>query len=73
MTPGIEVAVREEGRKVVIEPETSPDEILERMEQMIKQMSPSQKDGTPPGEEANLTAHKHKDAIQRRAENHSDK
>ncbi|MEZ3172534.1 AbrB/MazE/SpoVT family DNA-binding domain-containing protein [Halorubrum sp. RMP-47] len=72
MTPGTEVAVREEGRKVVVEPATSPDEILERMEQMIKEMSPNQKGGTPLGEKANLTAHKHKDAIQRRAESHSD-
>lgn len=43
MTPGTEVAVREEGRKVVIEPETSPDKILERLEQMIKEISPRQK------------------------------
>lgn len=55
---------------MVVEPETSPDDILEQMEQIINETSPSQKDGTPPGEKTNLPAHKHKDASQRRAENH---
>ena len=72
ITPGTEVDVREEDGKAVVEPEDSPDEILEQMDQLVEEASSNRGDTTPLPEEVDPIAHKHRAAVQRRAENHSD-
>ncbi|MDB2239252.1 AbrB/MazE/SpoVT family DNA-binding domain-containing protein [Halorubrum ezzemoulense] len=39
ITPGTEVDIREKDGKAVVEPEDSPDEILDKMEQLIEEAS----------------------------------
>jgi len=48
MTPGTEVEVREKDGKAVVEPENSPGEILERMDQLVEEASPSREEAAPP-------------------------
>jgi len=72
MTPGTEVEVREKDGKAVVEPENSPGEILERMDQLVEEASPSREEAAPPLQEADSSALKHTDVVQRHAENHSD-
>ena len=69
ITPGTEVDVREEDGKAVVTPEDSPDEILERMEQFVEQAASNREEPTPLPEGAEPIAQKHRDAVQRGAEN----
>jgi AbrB family looped-hinge helix DNA binding protein len=39
ITPGTEVDIREEDGKAVVEPEDDPQEVLQRMEQLITEFS----------------------------------
>ncbi len=68
ITPGAEVDVREEDGKAVVEPEDSPDEILERMEQLVEEAASNRGKTTPLPEGVGPIAHKHRDAVQRGAE-----
>ncbi|TKX72467.1 AbrB/MazE/SpoVT family DNA-binding domain-containing protein [Halorubrum sp. GN11GM_10-3_MGM] len=70
ITPGTEVDVREEDGKAVVKPEASPDEILERMEQLVEEAASNREETTPLSEGAEPIAQKHRDAVQRGAENH---
>ncbi|WP_128905577.1 AbrB/MazE/SpoVT family DNA-binding domain-containing protein [Halorubrum amylolyticum] len=72
ITPGTEVEVREEDGKAVVMPEDSPDEILERMEQLVEEASSNREETTPLPEGADPIAQKHRDAVRRGSENHSD-
>ena len=72
ITPGAEVDVREEGGKAIVEPEDSPDEILERMEQLVEQAASDGGETTPLSEGVAPVAHKHRAAVRRGAEGHSD-
>jgi len=69
ITPGTEVDVREEDGKAVVKPEDSPDEVLERMEQLVEEASSNREETTPLPEGAEPIAQKHRDAVQRGAEN----
>jgi len=72
ITPGTEVEIHEEDGKAVVEPEDDPQQIIERMEQLVAETS-SERGGTTPLEEgADPTAQKHRDAIRRGAEKTSD-
>lgn len=72
ITPGTEVEVREEDGKAVVEPEDDPVEIIERMEQLVREAA-SERGGTVPlREEADPIAQKHRDAVRRGAENTRD-
>jgi len=46
-TPGTEVDVREKDGKAVVEPADSPDEILDRMEQLVADASSNRGETTP--------------------------
>jgi len=70
ITPGTEVDVREEDGKAVVKPEDSPDEILERMERLVAEASSNREETTSLSEGAEPIAQKHRDAVQRGAENH---
>ena len=70
ITPGTEVDVQEENGKAVVKPEDNPDEILERMEQLVAEASSNREETTSLSEGAEPIAQKHRDAVQRGAENH---
>ena len=68
ITPGTEVEVREEDGLAVIEPEDDPDEILSRMEQLVKEASSEPDERVPMPEDIDLIAHKHRETVRRGAE-----
>ncbi len=72
ITPGTEVVVHEEDGKAVVKPEDCPEEILERMEQLIADASLNRGETTPLSDGADPIAEKHRDAVRRGAENHCD-
>jgi AbrB family looped-hinge helix DNA binding protein len=72
ITPGTEVDIHEEDGKAVVEPEDNPDEILERMEQLVEESSSKRGETTPLPEGVDPIAQKHSDAVQRGAEKKSD-
>lgn len=71
ITPGTEVEIREENGKAVVEPEDNPDDILDRMEQLVDEASSEDGETTPLHEGADPIAQKHRDAVQRGAEKNS--
>lgn len=72
VTPGTEVDVREEDGKAIIEPEDDPEEIIERMMQLIEESSSERGETTPLDEGPDPIARKHRDAIRKGAEKNSD-
>lgn len=67
ITPGTTVDVHEDDGKAVIEPEADPDEIIDRMEQLIEETATSGEDKNPLDDGADPIAEKHRDAIKRGA------
>lgn len=72
ITPGTEVDVREKDGKAVVEPEDSPDEILDQMERLVEEASSNREETIPVSEGVDPVAHKHRDAVQRGAEQHDE-
>ncbi|WP_433628393.1 AbrB/MazE/SpoVT family DNA-binding domain-containing protein [Halomicrococcus sp. NG-SE-24] len=72
ITPGTEVDIYEEGGKAVVEPEDNPEQIIERMEQFVKETSSERGETTPLDDGANPIAQKHRDSVRRGAEKNSD-
>ncbi|WP_160135414.1 AbrB/MazE/SpoVT family DNA-binding domain-containing protein [Halococcus salsus] len=70
--PGTEVEIHEEEGKAVVEPEDDPDQIIERMEQLIEETSSEHGETTPLHEGADPIAQKHRDAVRRGAEKTDD-
>ncbi|MFB6205970.1 MAG: AbrB/MazE/SpoVT family DNA-binding domain-containing protein [Haloglomus sp.] len=66
ITPGTEVEVREENGKAVVEPEDDPEEIIERMEELVAGI-PDERQQTP-YDELDPQAKDHVDTIRRQAE-----
>lgn len=54
LTPGTEVDIRETDGTVIIKPKDSPDKIIERMEQLVKEASSNREETTPLTDGANL-------------------
>ena len=71
-TPGTEVDVREKDGKAVVDPEDSPDKILDRMEQLVEEASSNRGKMKPISEAGDPVAHKHRDAVRRGAEQHDE-
>jgi len=71
ITPGTEVEVHEEGGKAVVEPEATPEQIIERMEQLVSETAPEHGE-TSPRDEPDPIARKHRDAVRRGAKTDSD-
>lgn len=65
--PGSEVEIREEGGKAVVEPEDDPEDVLDRMEELIAETSPASEDPTPPNTDIDPVAAEHRDAVRRGA------
>ena len=61
--PGTEVSVHEEDGKAVVEPEDDPQQIIERMEQLITETSPASEKTVPVDAEIDPIARKHRDAV----------
>lgn len=72
ITPGTEVEVREEDGKAVVEPETDPDEILDRMERLVAETSADRGEATPSEDAADPVARKHRAAVRRGAKRDDD-
>lgn len=72
ITPGTEVEIREEDGKAVVRPEDDPDEILERMEELVAETAPDHTATTPLTEVTDPVAKKHREAVQRGANDDSD-
>ena len=70
--PGTEVEIHEEGGKAVVEPEDSPQEILDRMEELVAETSRANGDTTPFDIDVDPVARKHRDAVRDGAEEVSD-
>ena len=66
--PGIEVEVREEDGKAIVEPEDDPEKIIDRMEELIAETSPASTNTLPFENNPDPIAQKHRDAIRRGAE-----
>ena len=72
ITSGTEVDIHEEDGKAVVEPEDTPDQIIERMERLITETASKQGETIPLDEGADPIAKKHRDAIRNGAEEDSD-
>lgn len=72
LSPGTEVEIDKENGKAVVKPEDDPEEIIDRMNQLIQETSPARKGTKPLDEGADPIAQKHKDAIERGAEESND-
>lgn len=66
ITPGTEVDVRTEDGKAVVEPETAPEQIIDRMETLVAETAP-EPDETTPLDDVDPVATKHRDAVRRGA------
>lgn len=72
ITPGTEVDVHEEDGKAVVEPEDSPNEILDQMEKLVEEASSNRGETISLSEDVGPVAHKHRDAVQRGAKKHDE-
>jgi AbrB family looped-hinge helix DNA binding protein len=72
ITPGTEVEIHEEDGMAVVEPEDDPQQIIDRMEQLVAEVASKRGETTPLDEEIGPLAQKHKDAVRRGAEKTSD-
>lgn len=70
--PGTEVEIHEEGGKAVVEPEDDPQEIIERMEELIAETSPASTETRSLEAGVDPIAQNHRDAVRRGAEHNSD-
>ena len=71
ITPGTEVDINEEDGKAIVEPEDNPEQVIERMERLIAETSSERGDTKPLDEGTDPIAKKHRDAIQKGAEEDS--
>ena len=72
ITPGTEVAIREEDGKAVVEPEDDPADILERMEQLVAETSADRGETTPPADSPDPAARDHRTTVRRGAKRDDD-
>jgi len=72
ITPGTEVEIHEEDGKAVVEPEDDPQQIIDRMEQLVEETTSERGETTPLNEGADPIAQKHREAIRSGAKNSSD-
>jgi len=68
ITPGTEVDIHEKDGKAIVEPEDDPEQIIDRMEQLIAEASSKRGTRKPLDEGADPIVKKHMDAIRRGAE-----
>ena len=71
ITPGTEVEVREDEGKAIVEPEDDPQQIIERMEQLVEETS-SNRGETTPIDDVDPIAKKHRESVRNGTRNDSD-
>ncbi|NGM69107.1 AbrB/MazE/SpoVT family DNA-binding domain-containing protein [Natronolimnobius sp. AArcel1] len=67
ITPGAEVEIHEEDGKVVVEPEDDPEQIIERMENLVAEATADRTETTPLGEGVEPVAQTHRAAVRKGA------
>lgn len=72
ITPGAEVEIREEDGTAVVEPEDDPQQIMDRMEQLVAEAASKRGETASLDAEADPLTQKHRDAVRRGAEKNSD-
>ncbi|ELY94951.1 transcription regulator [Natrialba chahannaoensis JCM 10990] len=72
ITPGSEVEIREEDGDLIVEPEDNPEQIIERMEQLVAETASEHGETTPLDEGVDPVAKKHRDVVRRGAERECD-
>lgn len=65
LTPGTEVEVRKEGGNAVIEPRDDPDQIIERMNELISEASENRESSSPLRNYIHRLAKKHDEIVRR--------
>jgi len=65
---GTEVEVRADDDALVVEPETDPDRVLNRMDRLVAETESTSTASTTPTDELDPIARKHRDAVRRGAE-----
>lgn len=70
ITPGTEVVVREEDGKMVVRPEDDPDQVIERLEQLVAETA-SRRGETVPIDDTDPVAREHREAVRRGAKGDS--
>jgi virulence-associated protein VagC len=66
------VEIHEEDGKAVVEPEDDPQQIIDRMEQIVEETTSERGETTPLSGGADPIAQKHREAIRSGVENSSD-
>lgn len=72
ITPRTEVDMHEEDGKAIVYPETNPDRVLERMEQLVEETTLDRDEMMPLTEGTDPIARKHREVVQRGAADKSD-
>ena len=62
-TPGTEVEIYEEDGKAVVEPSDKPEEIIERLNELVRETSSEPGERSPLKDGRDPTARKHRDAV----------
>lgn len=65
IVPGTEVEIHEEDGRAVVEPETDPEQIIDRMEELIED---ADRDRSSPLDDLDPIAREHADTIRRQAQ-----
>ena len=65
LTPGTEVEIYEEDGKAVIEVANNPEEIIERLEELVRETASELGERSPLEDGTDPTAQKHRDAVRR--------
>ena len=68
ITPGTEVEVREEGGKVVVEPEDDPEEVLDRMDRLVAEAASGRGETKAIDGSVDPATQRHRDAVRRGAD-----
>lgn len=71
ITPGTEVEIHEDDGKAVVMPEDNPEQIIDRMEQLVKEAS-MESGETEPLATDDPVAQAHREAIRKEAEQKTD-
>jgi AbrB family looped-hinge helix DNA binding protein len=66
LTPGTEVEVHEKDGKAVIEPADCPEQIIERLEELVEETASERGERSPVEAVSDPIAQKHRDAVQSR-------
>lgn len=72
ITPGTEVEIHEEDGKAIVKVEDDPEQIIERMEQLIAKTASERGETIPFSEGADAVAKKHRGAVRRGAKKNND-